>query len=62
MVVSQAEQHQQDTLEEEEHQRQELEGPVIASIDTEVQTEESDDFEVKEYPTETYGREDHTEE
>ena len=62
MVVTQAEQHQQDTLEEEEHQRQELEGLVITSIDTEVQVEESDDLEVKEYPAEASGREDHTEE
>ena len=62
MVVTRAEQRRQDTLEEEERQRQELEGSVIASIDTEVQAEESDDLEVKEYPAEASGREDHTEE
>ena len=62
MVVTRAEQRRQDTLEEEERQRQELEGPVIASIDTEVQAEESDDLEVKEYPAEASGREDQTEE
>ena len=62
MVVTRAEQRRQDTLEEEEHQRQELEGPVIASVDTEVQAEENDDLEVKEYPAEASGREDQTEE
>ena len=62
MVVTRAEQRRQDTLEEEERQRQELEGPVIASVDTEVQAEESDDLEVKEYPAEASEREDQTEE
>ena len=62
MVVTRAEQRRQDTLEEEECQRQELEGPVIASVDTEVQAEESDDLEVKEYPAEASEREDQMEE
>ena len=62
MVVTRAEQRRQETLEEEECQRQELERPVIASVHTEVQVEESDDLKVEEYPAEASGRKDQMEE
>ena len=57
MVVTRAEQCLQDTLKEEESQRQELEGPVINSVDIEVQAEESNNLEVEEYPVEVSGGE-----
>ena len=62
MVVTRAEQCLQDTLEEEESQRQELEGPVINSVDIEMQAEESNNLEVEEYPVEVSGGENQMEE
>ena len=58
MVVTHARQHQQDTLEEEEHLRQELDGPVFTmldSVNSGVQAEGTEDLETKEGQAEAPG-------